>query len=157
MLSGQVDGLIGFAHDQGPTIADKSGKKITYLRYSDAGLNFYSNGLIAPDDTISNDPDLVKAMVAATSEAFTAAAEDPEGAVAAMDGKDPQMPNKSVLLDQWKETIKLLHTDATKDAAPGVNDEGDWTSTIEVLATAGLIEKAGDVSTYFDSSFAPKG
>jgi len=46
MLSGRVDGLIGFAHDQGPTIANKSGKEVRYLRYSDAGLNFYSNGLI---------------------------------------------------------------------------------------------------------------
>lgn len=157
MLSGQVDGLIGFAHDQGPTIADKSGKDIRYLRYSDAGLNFYSNGLIAPGDTIANEPDLVEAMVAATSEAFAAAADDPEAAVAAMDGKDPQLPNADVLLNQWKETIKLLHTDATEGKAPGVNDEGDWTSTIDVLATAGLIDEGGDVSTYFDSSFAPKG
>ncbi len=47
MLSGRVDGLIGFAHDQGPTIANKSGREVRYLRYSDAGLNFYSNGLIA--------------------------------------------------------------------------------------------------------------
>lgn len=49
LLSNKVDGLIGFAHDQGPTIAAKSGKEMTYLRYSDAGVNFYSNGLVASD------------------------------------------------------------------------------------------------------------
>jgi NitT/TauT family transport system substrate-binding protein len=40
VLSNKVDGLIGFAHDPGPTIADKSGKEMTYLRYADAGVNF---------------------------------------------------------------------------------------------------------------------
>lgn len=156
MLSGQVDGLIGFAHDQGPTIAAKSGKEITYLRYSDAGLSFFSNGLIASTKTISDDPDLVTDMVAATSEAFAAAAKDPEAAVKSMEGKDPQMPAQDVLLNQWTETIKLLSTDATKGKAPGVNDPADWTATIDVLSKAGLLTEAGAVETYFDASFAPK-
>lgn len=155
MLSEQVDGLIGFAHDQGPTIAAKSGKDVEYLRYSDAGLNFYSNGLIAPTDTIDGDPELVKALVAATSEAFTAAQDDPEAAVAAMDGKDPQMPEKDVLLNQWEETIKLLSTDATEGQAPGTNATEDWEATLSVLGDAGLISGDGDVDTYFDASFTP--
>ena len=155
MLSGQVDGLIGFAHDQGPTIAAKSGKDVEYLRYSDAGLNFFSNGLVAPTSTIESDPELVSALVAATSEAFTAAQEDPEAAVAAMDGKDPQMPEKDVLLDQWEETIKLLTTEATEGQAPGINATEDWESTLAVLSEAGLISGEGDVDTYFDATFAP--
>jgi NitT/TauT family transport system substrate-binding protein len=155
MLSGQVDGLIGFAHDQGPTIAAKSGKDVEYLRYSDAGLNFFSNGLVAPTSTIESDPELVEELVAATSEAFTAAQEDPEAAVAAMDGKDPQMPEKDVLLDQWEETIKLLTTEATEGKAPGVNATEDWESTLAVLSEAGLISGDGDVDTYFDATFAP--
>jgi len=155
MLSGKVDGLIGFAHDQGPTIADKSGKDVEYLRYSDAGLNFFSNGLIAPTDTIENDPELVEALVAATSEAFEAAQEDPEAAVAAMEGKDPQMPSQEVLLHQWEETIELLHTDATEGQAPGANATEDWESTLEVLSEAGLISGDGDVETYFDDAFTP--
>ncbi|MDT0158244.1 ABC transporter substrate-binding protein [Microbacterium sp. ARD32] len=155
VLSGQVDGLIGFAHDQGPTIAAKSGKKMRYLRYSDAGLNFYSNGLIAPTDTIEQKPELVKELVAATSEAFAAAAEDPEAAVASMTGKDPQMPAKDVLLDQWTETIKLLSTKATEGEAPGVNATSDWQATLDVLGKAGLISGDGTVDTYYDASFAP--
>ena len=155
MLSGKVDGLIGFAHDQGPTIADKSGKEITYLRYADAGLSFYSNGLIASEKMIGDNPDLVKEMVAATSEAFTAAQENPEAAVASMDGKDPQMPSKAVLTNQWSETTKLLSTKATEGKAPGVNDPADWESSIKVLGEAGLIEKGGSVDKYFDASFAP--
>jgi NitT/TauT family transport system substrate-binding protein len=106
LLSDKVDGLIGFAHDQGPTIANQSGREMTYLRYSDAGLNFFSNGLIASGKTIDSNPELVDALVQATSEAFAAATDDPAAAVAAMEGKDPQMPVAEVLQGQWEETIK---------------------------------------------------
>lgn len=156
MLSGRVDGLIGFAHDQGPTIANKSGREVRYLKYSDAGLNFYSNGLIANTQTISDDPDLVRSMVDATSEAFTAAAANPEAAVQAMAGKDPQMPPREVLLDQWKQTIPLLSTPATANQPPGTNSNEDWTTTITTLTDAGLLKSAKDPAEYWNSSFAPK-
>lgn len=155
VLSGQVDGLIGFAHDQGPIIAARSGKAMTYLRYSDVGLSYYSNGLITNPDTISGKPDLVKAMVAATSEAFADAAENIDEAVKAMEGKDPQMPALPVLTQQWTETIDLLTTEATRGKAPGTNAEADWNATIELLADAKLIEGVKPASTYFDASFQP--
>src|SRR5690606_39020554 len=104
----------------------------------DEGLNFYSNGLLASDKMIQDNPELVQAMVAATSEAFAAAAENPAEAVQAMSGKDPQIPSDSVLENQWNETIKLLSTDATANDVPGTNAVSDWENTIEVLAGAGL-------------------
>jgi NitT/TauT family transport system substrate-binding protein len=156
MLSGRVDGLIGFAHDQGPTIANKSGREVRYLKYSDAGLNFYSNGLIANESTIADNPELVQKMVDATSEAYAAATENPEAAVDAMAGKDPQMPPREVLLQQWQQTIPLLTTAATAGQVPGSNAKEDWTTTITTLTDAGLLETAKDPAEYWDSSFAPQ-
>lgn len=155
MLSGRVDGLIGFAHDQGPTIANRSGKEVRYLRYSDQALNFYSNGLIANQDTIASSPELVQAMVDATSEAFAAAVAAPEAAAAAMEGKDPQLPPQAVLLQQWQQTIPLLSTPETAGAAPGTNAEANWVATVQVLSDAKLLEKAEDPGKYWDSSFTP--
>lgn len=157
LMSGRVDGLIGFAHDQGPTIANKSGREVTYLKYSDAGLNFFSNGLIANDSTIADSPDLVQAMVEATSESFAAAAADPDAAVEAMAGKDPQMPPTEVLAEQWRQTIPLLTTAATAGKAPGFNAEEDWQSTIDTLNQAGLLTTAKSPADYWDSSFSPRG
>ncbi|MGO4600530.1 ABC transporter substrate-binding protein [Terrabacter sp. 2YAF2] len=157
VISGRVDGLIGFAHDQGPTIAAKSGKEMRYFRYSDVGLNFYSNGLIAADSTISSKSDLVKQMVAATSESFAAAEKDPQAAVDAMAGKDPQMPKKEVLLDQWQQTIKVLHTKNTEGQAPGADADADWDATIQVLSSAGLLGSPKERSAYYDNAFQPTG
>ncbi|OYO16836.1 sulfonate ABC transporter substrate-binding protein [Enemella evansiae] len=157
MMSGQVDGLIGFAHDQGPTIANKSGKEVKYFRYSDAGLSFYSNGLVVNNALAKEKPELAKKMVAATSEAFAAAQAKPQDAVKSMVGKDPQMPPEPVLLDQWQETTKLLETSATRGKAPGTNADSDWQATIQVLSEAKLIESAKPVDTYFDKSAQPAG
>lgn len=156
LMSGRVDGLIGFAHDQGPTIQNKSGREVKYLKYSDGGLNYYSNGLIANTAMISDSPELVQAMVDATSEAFAAAVANPDAAVAAMAGKDPQLPPQEVLRQQWQQTIPLLSTPATSGQAPGTNVAEDWSSTITTLTDAGLLEKAKDPSEYWDSSFTPK-
>jgi NitT/TauT family transport system substrate-binding protein len=156
VMSGKVDGLIGFAHDQGPTIANKSGKQMTYLRYSDEGLNFYSNGLISSDSYLSKNKDLASRMMAAVSESFEAAVQNPEAAAKSMDGKDPQIPPASVVLEQWKETTKLLHTSATEGKKPGTNEAADWAATIDTLKGAGLLETGGDAAKYYDSQYQPK-
>lgn len=157
VMSGKTDALLGFATDQGPTMQEKSGKQVSYLKFAEHGLTFYSNGLIASSDTIKNKQDLVKRMVAASSEAWSAAEKDAAGAVAAMQGASQQLPSEKVLTDQFNATLQLLHTDATKGQAPGVNDEADWQKTITVFADAGVITKAESPSKYWDASFSPKG
>lgn len=155
MIAGQVDGLIGFAHDQGPKIADQSGRDVSYFRYSDVGLNFFSNGLLTQQSTIDDDPDLVQRMSDATSAAFQAAAEDPEGAAEAMQGKDPQIASTEVVLGQWTETINLLTTENSEGQVPGWNADEDWQNTISVMSDAGLIEEEHPVDMFYDASFAP--
>ncbi len=155
LMAGRVDGLIGFAHDQGPTIANKSGREMRYFRYSDAGLNFYSNGLITHNSTIGDNPELVQSMLDAVSESYEAAKNDPEAAAKAMVGVDPQTPPENVLLQQWQETIPLLNTPATTGEVPGTNAEQDWTSTIATLNEAGLLKTNKAPADYWASSFVP--
>jgi len=84
-----------------------------------------------------------------------AAVAAPEQAVAAMEGKDPQLPPQSVLLEQWQQTIPLLSTPETAGKAPGTNVEANWRATVEVLSEAKLLEKAEDPAKYWDSAFTP--
>jgi NitT/TauT family transport system substrate-binding protein len=156
VLSGQTDGLLGFANDQGPTMHSKSGKPVSYLRFADFGLSFYSNGLLVGDRKLKSQSDLVKRMAAATSEAWAAAEKDPAGAVAAMQGASQQLPPPAVLTEQFKTTLTLLHTDATKGKAPGANTEADWQKTIDLFAQTGVIGKAQPPATYWDASLSPQ-
>ncbi|MFC6886831.1 MULTISPECIES: ABC transporter substrate-binding protein [Actinomadura] len=156
VMAGKTDGLVGFANDQGPTMAQKSGKQVSYLRYSDFGLNFYSNGLMAGERKLRGG-DLAKRMVAATSEAWAAAEADPAGAVASMAGASEQLPPAPVLTEQFKTTLTLLHTASTRGKAPGVNAEDDWKQTIALFKQAGVIGKAEAPSKYWSPQAAARG
>ncbi|TDD54957.1 sulfonate ABC transporter substrate-binding protein [Nonomuraea terrae] len=157
VMSGQVDALLGYASDQGPTMQDKAGKPVSYLRFSELGLNFYSNGLIAGERVLQSDPDLAKRMVTATSEAWAAAERSPQQAVDSMQGASEQLPPAKVLTDQFNTTLTLLRTDATQGKAPGVNTEADWQETIDVFAQAGVIPDPKPPADYWDAGAAMKG
>jgi len=152
VISGKTDALLGYASDQGPTMADKAKKDVEYLRFSEHGLNFYSNGLIAGQKILAEDADLTKRMTAAVSEAWAAAEKAPGPAVAAMDGASEQLPPKAVLTEQFATTLTLLHTAATEGKAPGLNTEADWQETIDVFAEAGLVKNPKAPSDYWDST-----
>ena len=157
VISGRTDVLLGFASDQGPTIKEKAGKDVGYLRFSEFGLNYFSNGLLTSKTMLQKDPDLVKKMVQATQEAWAAAEKDPQAAADSMKGAAEQLPSATVVLEQFKTTLTLLHTDATKGKAPGVNTVDDWKKTIETFQKTGIISKASEPSAYWEESVAPKG
>ncbi|MBW3362458.1 MULTISPECIES: ABC transporter substrate-binding protein [Streptomyces] len=157
VISGKTDGLLGYASDQGPTMQDKARKPVSYLRFSEHGLNFYSNGLLAGQKILAAKPELARRMVQAVSEAWAAAAKEPGPAVAAMEGASEQLPSKAVLSEQFATTLTLLHTEATEGKAPGVNTEADWQQTIDVFAEAGMVASPKDVADYWDAKTALKG
>ncbi|MFE0131156.1 ABC transporter substrate-binding protein [Streptomyces sp. NPDC059037] len=157
VISGKTDALLGYASDQGPTMQNKAKKDVSYLRFSENGLNFYSNGLIAGPKTLQGNGDLARRMTKAVSESWAAAEKNPEPAVAAMEGASEQLPPESVLSEQFKTTLTLLHTDATQGKAPGANTEADWQQTIDVFAEAGMVKKAEPVAEYWDAAKGIKG
>ncbi|WP_029138341.1 ABC transporter substrate-binding protein [Nakamurella lactea] len=156
VISGQADALLGFIDDQGPTIAQKTGREMSYLRFADFGVLYLGTGLVAPTDTISDDPELVRAMVAAVSESFTAAVKDPDAAIASMAGVSPNLPEESVLAEQWKLGQTSLSTPNTTSLPPGANSEKDWESTIKVFTDQKQLKPGGTPDQFWDSSFAPK-
>ncbi|WP_327127842.1 ABC transporter substrate-binding protein [Streptomyces sp. NBC_01727] len=157
VISGKTDGLLGYASDQGPTMQDKAKKPVSYLRFSENGLNFYSNGLLAGQKLLTSKSELAGRMTQAVSEAWAAAEKAPGPAVAAMDGASEQLPPKNVLAEQFKTTLTLLHTSSTEGKAPGVNNEADWQQTIDVFAEAGMVAQPKAVGEYWDAKAALKG
>ncbi|MET9669944.1 ABC transporter substrate-binding protein [Streptomyces sp. NPDC006475] len=157
VISGKTDGLLGYASDQGPTMQNKAKKPVAYLRFSENGLNFYSNGLITGQRFLTTKKDVAARMAKAVSESFAAAEKSPDPAVGAMDGASEQLPPKEVLSEQFKTTLTLLHTQATQGKAPGVNTDADWQQTIDVFSEAGLVKSPKAVAEYWDSATAMKG
>jgi NitT/TauT family transport system substrate-binding protein len=149
VISGRTDALLGNANDQGPTVQEKSGRRVTAMRFADHGLSFYSDGLITSSSTLAGKKDLVHRMLEATEQAWMQAGAHPADAVAAMRGASPQLPSADVLTQQFTATLKLLHTRRTEGKPPGVDDESDWHDTISVLADAGLIRHVQQPAAYW--------
>jgi len=155
LAEGRVDAIMGFFHDQGPTIEARTKKKVNYLLWADTGLNMLGTGIVVNDETLSNDPDLVKAFVKATQKSWAEAAKDVDGATTAMVDLAENEPPKEVLVRQLELAIPLL--DLSKAGAPGVNDEAKWSETIDVMKQYGDLKDAGAASKYWDGKYAVKG
>lgn len=151
LIEGKVDAIQGFHHDQAPTIENQTGKEVSALPFSDFGMNLLGTGLLANEATIQDDPELVQAMVRATSEAFLAASEDPEGAVTAMAAGAEQAPEENVLAAQLDATIGLLNLEEAP--APGVNSEQQWADTLAFLSQNTDFDGTSAPGDYWDGTF----
>ena len=151
LIEGRVDAIQGFHHDQAPTIENQTGKEVSALPFSDFGMNLLGTGLLAHEATIESAPELVQAMVRATSEAFLAASENPDAAVAAMAASAEQAPEESVLAAQLEATIGLLNLEEAP--APGVNTEQQWTDTLTFLTENTEFDGSAEPGDYWDATF----
>ncbi|MFD7306751.1 ABC transporter substrate-binding protein [Promicromonospora sp. NPDC059942] len=151
LIEGKVDAIQGFYHDQAATIENQTGKEVSALPFAEFGMNMLGTGLLANEATIESDPELVQAMVRATSKSFLAASEDQDAAVAAMAADAEQAPDEEVLAAQLEATIGLLNLEAAP--APGVNTEQQWTDTLTFLTENTEFEGEPTPDAYWDATF----
>jgi len=149
LAEGRVDAIMGFFHDQGPTIEGKTGKTVKYFLYADYGMNMLGTGIVANTDAVTQNPDLAKRFVRATQKSWAEAAKDIPGAVDAMIGMAPNEPPKNVLTKQLTLCLPLLGT-----GTPGVDNEADWTNTVNLMSKYSTLKNPGAPSTYWDNTYA---
>lgn len=152
LIEGQADAIMGFFHDQAPTIENQSGEEVDYLRYGDFGMNILGTGIVVNESTVAEDPELVEGFVRATQAAWTAAAEDPDAAATAMEENAGETPPAEVLSGQLEQSIELLNLGEAD--APGVNTEEQWQETIDLLAEHAELADPGAPDAYWDGSYA---
>ncbi|MCT2587992.1 ABC transporter substrate-binding protein [Actinophytocola gossypii] len=152
LAEGQVDAIMGFFHDQGPTIEARTGKQVDYLLFADSGLNMLGTGIVANEDTLTNKADLVSRFVRATQKSWSEAVTDiPAAAKAMADGAENEPPLE-VLEQQLELAEPLLQLDTA--GQPGVNTEEQWQGTIDLMAQYADLKNAADPATYWDGSHA---
>lgn len=157
LVKGSVDAIVGFDENQAPVVAQKSGKKVSTMLYSDYGIPMLGLGLLTSNKLIKSNPDLVEAMYKATVKSWTQAAKHPEAAIDAIESAvGQQLPAKALLLEQFERQIPLLHSKDRPDAPIGSNTEAQWKTTLKLLQENGAIKQAGAPSQYWDSSFQKK-
>ena len=148
LAEGKVDAIMGFFHDQAPTVEARTQKKVNALLYADSGLNMLGTGIVVNEATLSGDKETTAKFVRATQKSWSEAAKDIPGAVEAMASMAENEPPQEVLTKQLTLCLPLL------EGKPGVNDEAKWKQTIDLMSKYGDLKDAKSPSAYWDGSHA---
>ena len=131
-LAGQVDAFVSGIPAYEPHL-NGTGNPVRTFAYSDAGIGGINIGLVTKSETVQENPDLVKRMVAATAESMEAAYANPDEAAKAGSKLSPEAAlNEEVVAAQIKATEAYDNTENTKGHPRGWMSEEDWAETIKI-------------------------
>ncbi len=157
MLAGQIDAAVAFA-TEGPTFEAKikeGGKRRKEFLYADYGLDQYSNGLLARDDLIAQQPDKVKRFIEATMKGVAWSVENPEEALNIFIKHNPAV-DKDQARGHFRIAVKHLMTDRTRRDGIGYMDPAKMKQTVETIARFFPDAREVKVDDVYTNRFLPK-
>lgn len=153
-VDGAMDFFTGFPAYQ--RAAEEVGNAATSFLYSDFGLDIYNNGIIAHDDLLESDPDLVQRFVEGFVEGVVWTVENPDDATAIMIDAQPGL-SQEVAREQLQIAIDHLMVDEVLDHGVGPMDEEKMAFTVETIAESYDLERDVTVDEVYTNEFAPTG
>ena len=141
----RVDGIGQFTVGEPLLATAAAPKEVRGFLYSDAGLDYYSNGIIASDIMIETNPGLVRRFVAGTLQGLKSAMADP---------KDKYHREIDVDL-AIGETRKVTELAAQPNAALGAIDPGRVQKTIDTVAETFALKKSVSPTDVYALGFLP--
>jgi NitT/TauT family transport system substrate-binding protein len=151
LLSGRVDGIDSFGF-LAVSILEGKGLKVSTLSYANEGVNIPSLSLIASDQTIKNNPALVKKMVLAMEETIAAARKNPGAAIDSLMKRTPTL-DRSVALRTLKLSFDLLDPAWAKGKPQAWMSPEIIAKAQDVLLTFNGVKKKMPVSDYLTNKF----
>ena len=151
VMEKRVDALLGGIDDQVFTIRAQ-GLDADAIGFGDLGVNTVGITVHAHEDTIRDNPDLVRRFVRASQRSWQAAIDDPQAAVDAALKVKPDL-NSTTLLTQLTTTITLLESPNTKGKPIGYGAEADWEKTKELLTEYRDLETDKAASSFHTNEF----
>jgi ABC-type nitrate/sulfonate/bicarbonate transport systems, periplasmic components len=123
---------------------------VRVLSYKDAGLNYYGNGIIASEDTITKDPQMLKAFVRATMKGMKDAFANPAEAAAIMNKYQKQI--EPSIIEGETKMVKDLATVDGKLA--GKIDPARVKETVDIMAKYFKLNAPVDPKDVYAEGFA---
>lgn len=151
----QVDAVVGYANNE-PVQLRALGQAITTINVFDS-VNLISNGMIASEKTLKEDPELVRAVVAAMIKGVQDVIAKPDEAVTLC---IPYIPGSSEKRAQLRAvldaTIPLFQSPTATQNGLGYNDPAAWQSSADLLRKLGVLGSEVDVRKSFTNDYLPK-
>jgi NitT/TauT family transport system substrate-binding protein len=136
--------------------ASEAGVKVHSLKYADFGLQMYSNGLLATEETIQKKPDVLRRFVAGTLRGIQYAFANPDEAAKLLVVKHAELSPKLVAEDVV--TVRdLARSPEGEQNGFGFMSEEKFRNTRDIVAETYNSEAAKqlDVKTVYTNEFLP--
>jgi NitT/TauT family transport system substrate-binding protein len=150
LTSGQEDAVVVYVANE-PVQLSAMGEEVVLLSVSDH-LDLLSNGLVASEKMIAENPELVSKVTAALWNAIQAVAEDPEMAYETSLKYVENLENadKNIQLNILKESIKLYQVEKG-----GLSDQQSWENLQQILLELELLQEPLNLDEAFRNDFVP--
>ena len=149
LAAGEQDIIVGYTANE-PIQLRARGIPVTEIRVADY-VQLASNGILASEKVISEDPDLVRAFVGAFLKGLADTIANPEEAFKLSEG---HIPNFSDLDADVQKQVLTTSIEQWRAERLGYSDPLAWENMQNVLLEMGLIEEM-DLSKAFTNEFIP--
>jgi len=130
-------------------------KDLTFMNFSDFGLDLYSNAVVVSQEMMKSHPEKVAGLVRAINKGMLDVLADPELAITALKKREPLI-KEDIERDRFKTVFDLLvFSDEMKRVGLGAVDPERLARSIKLVAQAYGLSSIPDPKAVFDSSFLP--
>jgi NitT/TauT family transport system substrate-binding protein len=153
LLQGSVDSITAGADNQGVQLRQQ-GADLNEILYRDAGVPTVGLSMIVQPSYAKENPEVVKAFVAASLKGWDDARKDIPGAAATVVKQFPAGANEDAVKAQFEVDAKLL-------CAPGSDGLGsvpekNWATTYDLLTKYVALPTTEPVTSYYTTDYLPK-
>jgi NitT/TauT family transport system substrate-binding protein len=156
LISGKVDAIGAYVQSYVPIIEIQGNKQVRAFWFADYGVSVVSNGIIAHNDFIKSDPDVLRAFVPASIKGFLYGRQHPDVAAATVK-KYSETVNPEIIKREFEVSWKTWVTPNTRGKPLGWGSNDDWTAAIAVLKQYGGVTAPLTTDQIFTNDFVPSG
>ena len=150
LISKNVDAIVGAYWVHESISANNQGFDLNIMRMEEHGVpDFYELVIVASEDKIANDPEIVQKFVKAVTRGYKDAIADPLDAVAVLKSVKPETdldienPGVALLAPLW----------ATDNGVFGWQEQARWDEFANWMVQSGRLSSADGASAAYDNSF----
>lgn len=156
LITGQVPAIAGYALGQVPSVEVRGNTKARVFWYADCGVTSISNCIVAHNDLIKEDPELVRAFVGASLKGFLYGRKNLDEMIAIArkysPAIEPEIARREAEMS-WQTWI----SPNTAGKPFGWMSEQDWQETVEVLKQYGGVITPLEAQQLYTNEFVPTG
>ncbi len=152
--AGQENAAVVYVNNE-PIQLQAQGHEVSVLRVADY-LQLVGNGLLTNEETIKNNPDLVRRMVAATYKGIADTLANPDEAYQISKKYVENLAQADQAVQQQVLKVSTGLYLRSPDAKLGYSDAQSWQNMQDLLLKMGLIAEPLDLSKAYTNDFLPE-